>query len=725
MQERESFGAPPESTSLPKAPLDPSGAGLPPDSPGSRMTIVDGLRRLLKPRHVTVVGGRLASVIIRESDRIGYAGPIWPVHPDRTEIEGRRAYKSVAELPEAPDAAFVATPSGPTVDVVRALARRGAGAAVCYAAGFAEIGGAGVEQQRQLVEAAGGMPIVGPNCYGVLNLLDGSVLWPDTHGAERVERGVAVITQSGNIALNVTMQRRGLPIAYVVAVGNKAIGDHGHYIEALLADERVTAIGLHIEGVEDAALFSRAAILALEKGVPLVVLKTGRSRLGAEMAMSHTSSLAGPDGLYDALFSRYAVSRVVDVPSFVETLKLMHMFGGLPGRRISSMSCSGGEAALIADLAEDRGLQFAAIPEKNACRLQELLTERVHVANPLDYHTYIWGDTAANEAVFAEMLSAGFDLNLLVLDQPRADRGLVPDGGFAAARAAIVSAARGTDARAAVVTSLPENMPEENAKALMAAGVAPLHGIGDALTAISHAAAFGEARRTRSSLVPLRSPARLDLARARVLTEYDSKRLLARYGLEVPAGRLATPIEAASTAAALGFPVALKIHAEAITHKSDVGGVKLGLRSRADVNDAVDHMRHLGDRFLVERMVEGAVAEIIVGVVRDAQFGPTLTVGAGGVLVELLQDAATMLLPISAEEIREKLLGLRMARLLEGFRGKPRGDIGAAVKAILAVADFAQRNADRLVELDVNPLFVLPQGRGALAGDALVRMLEP
>ena len=206
------------------------------------------------------------------------------------------------------------------------------------------------------------MPIVGPNCYGVLNLLDGSVLWPDTHGAERVERGVAIITQSGNIALNVTMQRRGLPIAYVVAVGNKAIGDHGHYIEALLADERVTAIGLHIEGVEDAALFSRAAILALEKGVPLVVLKTGRSRLGAEMAMSHTSSLAGPDGLYDALFARYGVSRVLDVPSFVETLKLMHMFGGLPGRRISSMSCSGGEAALIADLAEDRGLQFAADP---------------------------------------------------------------------------------------------------------------------------------------------------------------------------------------------------------------------------------------------------------------------------------------------------------------------------------------------------------------------------
>ena len=226
--------------------------------------------------------------------------------------------------------------------------------------------------------------------------------------------------------------------------------------------------------------------------------------------MSHTSSLAGPDGLYDALFARYGVSRVSDVPSFVETLKLMHMFGGLPGRRISSMSCSGGEAALIADLAEDRGLEFLPIPPANAERLQELLTDKVHVANPLDYHTYIWGDEAANEAVFAEMLRAGFDLNLLVLDQPRQDRGLVPDGGFAAARAAIVAATSGTDARAAVVCSLPENMPEGDAKALMAAGVAPLHGLGDALTAISHAARFGAVapRPVRARSLATAGPAR-------------------------------------------------------------------------------------------------------------------------------------------------------------------------------------------------------------------------
>jgi len=388
------------------------------------------------------------------------------------------------------------------------------------------------------------------------------------------------------------------------------------------------------------------------------------------------------------------------------------------------MSCSGGEAALIADLAADRALEFGPIPPENAARLQTLLTDKVHVANPLDYHTYIWGDQAANAAVFGEMLQSGFDLNLLVLDQPRTDRGLAPDAGFAAARAAMAEAAEASGARAAVVASLPENMREDDAKSLMNKGILPMQGIGDALTAISLGADYGLARERRDRLVSLKPVASIDTARARLLSEYESKHLLSRHGLDLPLSRIAGAVEAPSTAAALGFPVAIKIHSDRIAHKSDVGGVKLGLRSRADVTDAVASMLHLGERFLVERMVEGAVAELIVGVVRDPQFGPTLTVGAGGLMVEMLKDAAVMLLPVTAEEIREKLMGLRVARLLEGFRGKPRGDVRGAIKAILAIAAFAERHADRLVELDVNPLFVLPEGRGAVAADALIRMID-
>ncbi|MFN8993114.1 MAG: CoA-binding protein, partial [Pseudomonadota bacterium] len=264
--------------------------------------LAHGLDRLLKPRHIAVAGGRVARIVMRECERLGFAGPIWPIHPEEDEIAGRKAYRSVADLPEAPDATFIGAPREPTVDIVAALSQAGAGAAVCYAAGFKEIGGEGAVLQERLVAAAAGMPVIGPNCYGVLNLVDGCALWPDVHGAKRVERGVAIITQSGNIALNATMQRRALPIAYVVAVGNKAVGDHGDHIAALLRSGRVSAVGLHIENVGDLGLFCRAALEALEAGIPIVALKTGRSKLGAEMTMSHTSSLAGPDGLYDALF---------------------------------------------------------------------------------------------------------------------------------------------------------------------------------------------------------------------------------------------------------------------------------------------------------------------------------------------------------------------------------------------------------------------------------------
>ncbi|MFY8151718.1 MAG: acetate--CoA ligase family protein [Hyphomicrobiales bacterium] len=686
--------------------------------------LADGLDRLLKPRHIAVAGGRVARIVMRECERLGFAGPIWPIHPQETAINGRPAFRHVADLPEAPDAVFIGAPREATVEIVADLAQRGAGAAVCYAAGFAELGGEGALLQSQLVEAAAGMPVVGPNCYGVLNLVDGCALWPDVHGARRVERGVAIITQSGNIALNATMQRRGLPVAYVVAVGNKAVGDHGDYIEALLRSGRVSAIGLHIENVGDLALFTRAALAALEAGVPIVALKTGRSTLGAETTMSHTSSLAGPDGLYDALFRRYGIARTADLPAFVETLKLMHVTGGLAGRRIASMSCSGGEAALVADLAEERGLDMPPLPPDSAASLRAVLTDRVHVANPLDYHTYIWGDLAASTAAFSAMLGAGYDFTFLVLDQPREDRGLSPDAGFEKAREAMIAAARTTGARSGVVASLPESMREDDAVALMEAGVVPLQGISDALTAIGHAADYAAIRARRTALAPLVNAQPVDAASARLLSERDGKRLLALHGLEVPPSRLASAVEAASTAAAIGFPVALKIAADDIFHKSDVGGVMLGLRSRADVNDAVDRMSHLGNRFLVERMVEGAVAELLVGVVRDPQFGPTLTVGAGGVMVELLQDTRRMLLPVTADEVRDALMGLRMARLLDGYRGKPKGDIRAAVKAIMAIADFAMRNRDKLIELDVNPLFVLPEGRGAIAADALVRMIE-
>lgn len=704
------------------------------------------LRRLFSPRHIAVFGGASAQEVVRQCQALGFGGQIWPVHPTRTEMGGLPCFASVDALPEAPDASFVAVPRQATVDIVRQLAARGAGGAICYASGFAEVGGEGLALQSELVQAAGSMALIGPNCYGMLNYLDGVALWPDQHGGQRQSEGVALITQSGNIGLNLTMQTRGLPLAYLITVGNKAGNSMESLVESLLSDPRVTVIGMHIEGLDDVAAFSRVALKALRQGVPLVALKAGSSALGAQTAMSHTSSLAGPDALYDALFARCGIARVRDPAGLIETCKFLHVHGPLAGKRIISASCSGGEASLVADLAQPRGLDMPAIPPAADARLRAVLGDKVNVANPLDYHTYIWGDLAAQTACFSGLMDCGFDATLLVLDYPRLDRCSADSWGTTVQ--AFAAAARDGGHGATVVASLPEDLPEDYATALMAQGIAPMHGIPDCLDAIAHAARMGAARTRLANLQPLAdvvplapapgalhgSPPRIaagedanwhalsGAAPSHTLDEAAGKQALAAFGLPVPRGKVVSAAEAADFADRLGYPVVVKAVSAQLAHKTEAGGVQLNVPNAQGVRAAVAQMAALSDRFLVEQMAGQVVAEIIVGVQRDAQFGLSLTVGAGGILVELLQDAQTLLFPVARDELLHALQSLKSWPLLAGFRGKVAGDVDALVDAVLAIAAYAQAHAHTLLELDVNPVLVLPQGQGVLAVDALIRL---
>ncbi len=698
------------------------------------------LRRLFSPRHIAVFGGASAQEAVRQCKALGFDGPIWPVHPTRKEMEGLACFASVQDLPEAPDASFVAVPRQATIEVVRQLAARGAGGAICYASGFAEVGGDGVALQAALVQAAGSMALIGPNCYGMLNYLDGVALWPDQHGGQRQSQGVALITQSGNIGLNLTMQTRGLPLAYLITVGNKAGNSMESLVESLLSDPRVSVIGLHIEGLDDVAAFSRVALKALRQGVPLVALKAGSSALGAQTAMSHTSSLAGPDALYDALFARYGIARVRDPAGLIETCKLLHVHGPLSGKRIISASCSGGEASLVADLAQPRGLEMPAIPPAAQARLRAVLGDKVNVANPLDYHTYIWGDLAAQTECFSGLMDCGFEASLLVLDYPRLDRCSADSWGTTVA--AFAAAASNGGHGATVVASLPEDLPEEYANALMAQGIAPMHGIPDCLDAIAHAARIGAARARSAHLQPLADLVPLSwsgpgapigdegaasnltaiAAPSHSLDEAAGKRALAAFGLPVPQGKVVSAAQAAAFADSLGYPVVVKAVSAQLAHKTEAGGVRLNVQNAEGVRAAVANMSALSDRFLVEHMASQVVAEIIVGVQRDAQFGLSLTVGAGGILVELLQDARTLLFPVARDEVLQALQSLKVWPLLAGFRGKAAGDVEALLDAAMAIAAYAQAHAHALLELDVNPVLVLPAGRGVLAVDVLIRL---
>ncbi|MGZ2461613.1 acyl-CoA synthetase (NDP forming) [Rhizobium anhuiense] len=573
----------------------------------------------------------------------------------------------------------------------------------------------GAELQRALLEAAGDMPILGPNCYGLINGLDGALLWPDQHGMQRIERGVAILTQSSNIAINLTMQTRGLPIAYVVTAGNQAQTSLADVACALIDDPRVTAVGLHVEGFGDLAALERLAAIARWSRKPVVVLKVGRSEQAKRAAVSHTASLAGSDAVADAVLARLGLGRVQTLPALLETLKLLHVAGPLASHSISSMSCSGGEASLMADAAVGRKVEFPALQPQQLPRLRRVLGEMVTLSNPLDYHTFVWGDLARQTEAFGAMFEGGYALNLVVLDFPRGDRCDASE--WAMTADAVIAAAAATGALAGVLATLPENMPEPIADRLMANGIVAFSGIDETIIAAEIAAGIGKVWEAPPPLPLLDVPSMG--GEIETLTEADAKTELAACGLPVPRGLQAfSSREAAEQAERLGFPVVLK--ALGIAHKTEAGAIALNLRDSEAVSDAAAAMPP-NSGYLVEKMINPPVAELIVGAIRDPVFGLSLTLGAGGIFVELLEDSIILPLPVTKIEIRAAISRLKLAELIYGYRGRPKGDLEAVVDAVSAAADYVVMNAARLEELDINPLMVLPEGGGVVAVDALIR----
>ena len=690
------------------------------------------LLRLLNPTSIAFIGGNECAIAITRTRELGFTGKIWAVHPKREELGGIPTLKSVDDITDEIDAAFIAVKREPTVEIVRQLRAKNCGGAVIYAAGFAEAGATAL--QADLLKAADGMPLLGPNCYGFVNTLSRCALWPDEHGLEIRQRGVAIITQSGNIACNFGMSRRALPLASLFAIGNQADVDMTRMLEALCTDDRITAIGLHIEGLTDIPAFAKAAELARHHKKPIIALKTGRSEQGAKVTMSHTSSLSGADNLYDALFERHGIARMKSVTAFAETLKFLHHGGPLNDSRLVSMSCSGGEAALVADMALEKNVSFPPFNPDTKTRVAATLNEFVTIDNPLDYHTFIWGDEAKLEAMFTATLAGGFDVGMLILDVPTHPH-MNPAAWYKTSRA-FTAAAKANKARAVIVASLPESMPLEMAAQLSAENITPMMGLDDALTAFAAAAFIGKciARTTTPVSPPVSSPNKLEerinsCAPSALLqgglappTEYEGKKLLKTFGLTIPQGQVCTPANAATTADALGYPVAVKISSAAILHKTEVGGVALNLRNADEVEAAATRMAKLGNELLIEKMVQGSVAELIIGLTSDPQFGLALVIGAGGIFTELLKDSATLLLPCTEAEIIRALKSLRIWKLIEGFRGKS-GDQTATIEAIKSVCKFAAAYQDQIEELDINPLFVLPNG--AVAADALIKMRTP
>ncbi|MEC8999885.1 MAG: acetate--CoA ligase family protein [Actinomycetota bacterium] len=676
------------------------------------------LARLLLPRSVAVVGGQPAALAIEQCRRLGFDGDLWAVHPRREEVAGVPCVPTVDDLPGVPDAALVAVNRRATVDVVGRLAAMGAGAAVCYASGFAEAGPDGEALQRELDEVAGTMPVVGPNCYGTVSAVVGAALWPDQQGLRRVERGVALVTQSGNIGLDLSLQTRPMPIAHLLTLGNQSDVGIEECLEALVADPTVTAVGLHVEALHDVERFATACATASALGKPVVALKTGSSARGAEIAASHTSSMVGSDAAYEALFERLAVRRVWSLPELLDVLHVLVGLGGLGGGRLVSLSCSGGEASIVADRCDGLDLELPAFGADRVARIREALGDPdkaalVSVSNPFDYHTFIWDDRERLVATFTATLASeddiGPDASLLVLDFPGGD---LDDRSWWPTLEAFGDAVAATGTPGVVAASMAENLPPTVEAAAVSRGLVPVRGIDEALGGLLASAWWGQ-RTVRSAPTVVASVA----GPRDTLDEATAKDMLADHGVTVPRRALVPVEEAAAAAEEIGFPVAVK--ATGLAHKTEVGGVALGLADRDAVAAAARRVAEVGDggRVLVERQVDGAVAELLVTVRLEPPVGWLLTVGAGGALVEVLRDTASLLLPATDDEVAFALRRLTAWPLLAGHRGRPGADVDAVIDAVQALARVAT-SVDGLVEVEVNPLLVTSDG--AVAVDALV-----
>ena len=672
------------------------------------------LTRLLKPKSIAVIGGGAwCASIISAAKQIGFDGPLHPVHPTGKQIAGHKSLRSLEEVPGPIDAAFIGVNRHATLDVVAQLRRLKAGGAICFASGFSEAAAedaAAQDLQAALIEAAGEMPILGPNCYGFVNAFDGCAIWPDQHGCSRVQRGVAILTQSSNIAINLTMQNRGLPIGYMLTCGNQAQTAQTDIALQLLDDERVTAIGLHIEGFGNLRGWEALAQKARTKGVTLIALKSGVSQQAQAAAVSHTASLTGSDTGADAFLQRLGIRRARSLPVFLESLKLAHQFGPLSSNRIASISCSGGEAALAADTAQGTGLIFPPLNPRQAKDLSAALGPMVAMANPLDYHTYIWRDQAAMTQAWAAMADDEIAMTLLVSDYPRAD--LCDASDWECVTQAAIEATRRTGRPFAVVASLAELLPEQTAKTLMDHGVGAIHGLDHGLEALD-VMSRPMAPPTEPVLLP-----GIDRD-AELVDEQSAKLALAAHGLTIPPSVVVTDRSTAGQAAAdIGFPVALKTLG--LAHKTGANGLALGLTTRAEVEVAAPRLAD--GPLLVERMVAGTLVEVLVGVTRDPAHGFVLTLGAGGTMTDVLRDRASLLIPATRAEVTARLKDLNIAPLLEGFRGNPPVDLDALLAAIDAVQAYVLANAERVEEVEINPLICTQDN--AIAADALIRKAQ-
>ncbi|MBT5413173.1 MAG: acetate--CoA ligase family protein [Rhodospirillaceae bacterium] len=673
------------------------------------------LLRLLRPGSVAVVGATpreeaSGHVVLRNLLRHGFAGEVYAVNPRYDQVLDRPCYPSLADLPGPIDAAFLAVPAAAVPDLIDQAAAKGAAGVCVNAGGFADAGreGAALQDELSARAATHGMAVCGPNNMGLVNLWDGAVMWMSDL-PELAPGPVAVVSQSGSVAIALSQDPRGLGIGYLVTVGNEAVCDVADYLDALAADERVGTVLLFLEALRRPRAFAAAARKAIAAGQRIVALKAGRSAVGRAAVAAHSGALAGEDEVHRAFFRDLGVIQARDLDELLEAAVLATAHLDPPeAHGVGIVTLSGGEAAMIADLAEGAGLDLPQ-PEGQAKEsLRDLLPPITNLSNPLDIWGYGW-----DAKTFAKALAVLLDDErlgtILCFGDPPLSGG--NDMEHVKEMAEVLAAvASGTDKRLALVNNLATVAPHpEIAAVLDAAGLPYLRGTAPALAAVRSWLGFADRREVRNA-VP---PTAIDPA----MTEVEGFDRLRAAGVPTAMSQAAAdPAEAKERAAALGYPVAVKGSVPGLSHKTEQGLVRLGLADGAAVEAAAEKIEAAmaalgreGSHLVVQAMAPRGV-ELYLGVRNDPDFGSLILAGPGGVFVEALDDVSSRMGPVDAAEARAMLAETGAEKLLAGFRGAPPADIEAAAEAIAALSRFGAAVAGVFASVEINPLIVLPKG---------------
>jgi acyl-CoA synthetase (NDP forming) len=693
------------------------------------------LDRFFRPSSVAVIGasdtpGRPNTGITRQlrdwSERVG--ARMYPVNPGRDAVDGLPCYPDLAAIPADPDAdpidlavVLLADPAAVVPQLVEAKVKF----AVAFASGFAETGERGREAQRKLenlvAEAPTGLRLLGPNT----NLNAFERFRDDLTGP-----AIALITQSGHQGRPLfTLQELGIRLSHWAPTGNEADLEVADFVQWFADQPEIGAIAAYIEGIKDGRAFLLAADHAARRGIPLVAVKVGRTDEGARMAQSHTGKLTGADDVVDAAFRQFGVIRVEGLDELQDTAALLARAKPPKAPGVVVYSISGGTGAHLADMASAGGLTLPLLSQAKQHELHQWIPDYLSVANPVDNGGHPVGDWRGRKILDAILDDP--DVGVLICPitgpfPPMSDK-LAQD---------LVEVAETTDKLVCVIWGSPVGTEAAYRETLLGSSrVAVFRTFGNCVRAVS--AYLRHHEFVRSYRSPFDDAPREPCAgkakaqrlfhEGEKLSEYAAKQLLRSYGIRVPREQLVTSAAGAVRAAGVvGYPVVLKGSAPGVAHKTDLGLVKVGLTSASQVREAfrelTENARVGGvprlDGVLVCQMVEAGV-EMVVGVTEDAVFGPTVTVGMGGVFVEVMRDTTVLVPPFGPADVRGALAGLRCRPLLDGVRGLPPMDVDALVEVVLRVQRMALDLGDQLAELDINPLVVLERGKGVVALDAL------